>query len=393
MTRNPASANGAKPGRAKVRRSSRVEPDLAVVPHDAATPRQAPTWQGLRGWRKVLVRPETTLLETLRVLDDSRLQIVLVHDEQLRLLGIATDGDIRRAIIRSNDLATPIEGVMVRTPYTASPDTDRVELYETMLRDQIRRVPMLDPAGVVVNLIGIEELTSPSPLLNVAVIMAGGLGSRLGPLTATTPKPMMPIGHRPILETILNQLRLNGFGHIYIAVNHRADVIESYFGDGSEFGLRLHYLRESKRLGTAGPLSLLPVRPKQPLLVMNGDLLTRLNFRDLLAYHRERKAAATLCIGEHHYQVPYGVAKVEDGRILQLEEKPSSQYLVNAGVYVLNPELLDLIPSQQLYDMPALIDVVLASGRTVAAFPIRDYWFDIGRIEDLREARRESENG
>ena len=140
-------------------------------------------------------------------------------------------------------------------------------------------------------------------------------------------------------------------------------------------------------------MSLLPARPKQPLLVMNGDLLTRLNFRDLLTYHKEHKAAATLCIGEHHYQVPYGVAKVEDGRIVRLEEKPSSQYLVNAGVYVLNPELLDLIPSHGLYDMPALVDTVLASGRTVAAFPIRDYWFDIGRMEDLREARREGTTG
>ncbi|MCZ6665215.1 MAG: nucleotidyltransferase family protein, partial [Gammaproteobacteria bacterium] len=366
---------------------------LAALPQSPSGYRQAADWQGLRGWRKALVAPDTTLLETLRILDDSGLQIVLVHDEQRRLLGIVTDGDIRRAIIRSNDLTTPIQTVMERTPFTASPGSDRVQLLEKMERDQIRRVPMLDSEGVVINLIGIEELTSPSPLPNVAVVMAGGLGTRLGSLTATTPKPMMPIGHRPILETILNQLRLNGFAHVYIAVNHRADVIESYFGDGREFGLRLQYLRESERLGTAGPLSLLPARPKQPLLVMNGDLLTRLNFRDLLAYHKAHRAAATLCIGEHHYQVPYGVAKVEDGRIVRLEEKPSSQYLVNAGVYVLNPELLDLIPSHGLYDMPALVDTVLASGRTVAAFPIRDYWFDIGRIEDLREARRKGEAG
>ena len=262
MNQHTASPRSIKSSRAKVRRGSRAQSGLAAVPQSPSGHGRAEDWQGLRGWRKVLVAPDTTLLETLRILDDSRLQIVLVHDKQRRLLGIVTDGDIRRAIIRSNDLATHIETVMERAPFTASPESDRVQLLEKMERDQIRRVPMLDSEGVVINLIGIEELTSPSPLPNVAVVMAGGLGTRLGSLTATTPKPMMPIGHRPILETILNQLRLNGFAHVYIAVNHRADVIESYFGDGRDFGLRLKYLRESERLGTAGRASTIHSSPR-----------------------------------------------------------------------------------------------------------------------------------
>ena len=310
----------------------------------------------------------------------------MIADEDRRLLGIVTDGDIRRAILRGDGLGDPIDGAMVREPLTTAPEIDRLHLLDEMKRREIRRVPVLDDAGRVVNLIGVEDLTNPEPLDNLAVLMVGGPGTMLRPLTSTTPKPMVPVGHRPVLETILTQLKLHGFRRVYLAVNHRAQMIEDYFGDGRSLDLEIAYLREEDRLGTAGPLGLLPEQPTRPLLVMNGDLLTKLNFRELLDFHAASGAMATMCLGEHWYEVPYGVAEVDGGRLVSLLEKPVERFSVNAGIYVLNPVVLDLIPADEPYDMPALIDTILARGEGVSVFPIRDYWIDIGRLEDLQQA-------
>jgi dTDP-glucose pyrophosphorylase len=330
--------------------------------------------------------PNTPIVEALRILEDSRLQILMITDEAQRLLGIVTDGDIRRAILRGDGLDDPIDRAMVREPLTTAPEINRLHLLKDMMRLEIRRVPVLDETGRVIDLIGVGDLTNPEPLENIAVLMVGGLGTRLGPLTATTPKPMVPVGHRPVLETILTQLKLYGFRRIFLAVNHRAQVIEAYFGDGRALDLEIAYLREEERLGTAGPLRLLPERPAQPLLVMNGDLLTKLNFRELLNFHAASKASATMCLGEHSYEVPYGVAKVDGDRLVSMREKPVQHFRVNAGIYVLNPAVFDLVPAGGACDMPALIDSVLERGERVSAYPIRDYWFDIGRLEDLQQA-------
>ncbi len=338
-------------------------------------------------WRKALVSPTDSILETIKVLDEARYQIAMVVNQDTKLLGIVTDGNIRRGILNGVDLSAPINTIMDRSPFTSGPGFHRLQLFETMMRHEYRRVPVLNDEGQVIDLLGIEELSEPEPIENMAVIMVGGLGTRLRPLTSSTPKPMVPVGNRPVLETIMMQLKLHGIRRIHLAVNHKAHVIEDYFGDGSDLGLDLHYIREEKRLGTAGALSLLPDKPSAPFVVMNGDLLTKLDFRALLDFHTEKDAAATMCLGEHWYEVPYGVAEAQDDRLVYLVEKPMQRFLVNAGIYVLSPEAVDRIPYNEAYDMPTLVHEMMEEKQSVATYLIRDYWIDIGRMDDLRQAQ------
>ncbi len=340
-----------------------------------------------QSWRKVLVEPDTSLLQALRILDETSLQILVVVDPERRPLGTVTDGDLRRGILNHLSLDVSVEHLMNRTPVTCGHDTDRLELYERMLALQIRRVPVLDSGGRVAGLIALEELSMPEPLENWAVVMAGGLGTRLRPLTDSVPKPMLPVGPRPIIETTLHHLRFYGFRRVYLAVRYKADIIEDYFGDGKSLGLDIRYLREDKELGTAGALRLIDERPTAPLLVMNGDLLAKVNYRNLLDVHSGSGAKATVCLGEHHYQVPYGVAEFKGNRLVRLVEKPVKRFQVNAGIYVLNPELIDGIPHGRSYDMPTLVDGRIEAGDAVCTYPIFGYWVDIGRLEDLSRAQ------
>jgi NDP-sugar pyrophosphorylase family protein len=221
----------------------------------------------------------------------------------------------------------------------------------------------------------------------VVVIMAGGLGTRLTPITDEKSKPMVHVGPRPILETILDNCREHGFKNFYLSVNYKADMVKDYFGDGSRWDVSIRYLEESQRLGTAGPLSLLPKRPVKPFLVMNGDLLTKINLRQLLDFHAEHTAKATICVREYDFQVPYGVVRIKDHYVLSVDEKPVHRFFVNAGIYALDPDTLDLIPSDTLFDMTSLFQRLIEKSYQTAAFPIREYWLDIGRLNDLERAQ------
>jgi dTDP-glucose pyrophosphorylase len=362
-----------------------ISPRLSRLPQGARpTP---PTEYLAETWRETLANPGISVRSALAQLDRTRLQILLVVDGARRLIGTVTDGDIRRAILAGVELDGSLEPFIFRTPFTTTADADQAKLFEVMMRQELRRVPVLDDRESVIGLRAIEDLANPPALPNVAVLMAGGLGTRLRPLTASTPKPMIPVGNRPLLETTIEHLRLAGIHTVYLAVNYRADLIQRYFGDGHRFGLDIRYLEERDALGTAGALGLLSERPTNPLIVMNGDLLTGINFVDLLAFHDASNAPMTVCLGDHTYQVPYGVAEVRNGQLLRLREKPDTQFLVNAGIYVLAPEMLDFVPSNAPYDMPMLIAEVIAGGKSVSTYKLNDYWVDIGRIEDLQDAR------
>jgi NDP-sugar pyrophosphorylase family protein len=219
--------------------------------------------------------------------------------------------------------------------------------------------------------------------------MAGGLGKRLGSLTQSCPKPLLKIGGTPILEIIVNRLAEQGFRKLFISVNYRGEMIEDHFGDGARWTADIQYLREPERLGTAGALSLLPERPPQPFVVMNGDLLTKLNLKHLLDFHREHRAKATMCVREYQFQVPFGVVQADEHRLLGIDEKPTHRFLVNAGIYALDPDVLDLVPKNQMFDMPHLFEKLVATGHETMAFPIREYWMDIGRMDDLEQAASE----
>jgi NDP-sugar pyrophosphorylase family protein len=256
---------------------------------------------------------------------------------------------------------------------------------------QIRQMPILDSAGKLVGMEILDDLLAPEARMNPVVIMAGGLGRRLTPLTDQCPKPMLLIGGRPILETILLSFIDYGFKQFYISVNHKADMITQYFGDGSSWGVHIEYIREDKRLGTAGALSLIPKKPSLPLVVMNADILTKVNFNHLLEYHRAEEASATMCVREYEHQVPYGVVRIANSQILEIQEKPIQKFFINAGIYILDPKIIDIIPKYEHVDMTTLFDRIMKENWKTAVFPLCEYWLDIGRHSDLDNAKSDYE--
>jgi dTDP-glucose pyrophosphorylase len=341
----------------------------------------------MRNWRDILVTGETSLREAMRVIDAGSLQLCLVVDGDGRLLGTVTDGDVRRAILRGVALEAPAAEVMNRKPTVARLEDEREYLLATMRARQISRLPVVDDGNRLVGLETLDDLIERRSRENVAVLMAGGLGQRLLPLTEDCPKPLLHVGGRPILETILINLLEHGFQRFYVSVNYKAEMIKDYFGDGSKWSADIRYLEERERMGTAGALALLPERPSSSFLVMNGDLLTKANYSHLLDFHAEHRASATMCVREHTLQIPYGVVKLDRHRIRTIEEKPRRHYYFNAGIYVLEPDALALIPPGTSFDMPSLFDKLIEGGQETAAFHLHDYWLDIGRPDDFEQAQ------
>jgi NDP-sugar pyrophosphorylase family protein len=255
-----------------------------------------------------------------------------------------------------------------------------------MQREALRHIPLLDQEGRVVQLLLLQELINPPQLSNAVVIMAGGKGTRLRPHTEHCPKPMLPVGDQPMLEILLEQCIENGFRRFFFSVNYLKEQIIAHFGDGSRWRVSIDYLVENEPLGTAGSLQLLPDSVKEPFLVLNGDVLTRLNPSQLLQFHREHEAQATLCVREHELTVPFGVVQTNGIELAGFEEKPTYRHLVNAGVYVINPQLLPLLPPHQFTDMPSLLQAAQSAGYRVTVCPIHEYWIDVGRPETLEEA-------
>lgn len=342
-------------------------------------------------WKDVLINPHTTIMKAIEIIDAGSLQIALVVDASNKLLGTVSDGDIRRAILKGVDLGRPVSEIMFLEPTVASCQEGRDSILKTMKTRQLRQIPLVDQQGCVVGLDLWDELISIQKQDNIVVLMAGGLGSRLGELTKDCPKPLLRVGNKPVLETILENCIEYGFKRFYLSVNYKADMVKEYFGDGSRWDVEIRYLEEKKRLGTAGSLGLLPEIPSQPLIVMNGDVLTKINFKHLLAFHEDHKSVATMCVREYEFQVPFGVVQIENHRLMTILEKPVHQFFVNAGIYVLNPETISMVPNDEYFDMPALFDMMIEKKLETVAFPIREYWLDIGRKDDLERANGEYE--
>lgn len=338
-------------------------------------------------WTRTFVRPDASLRDVLATIDAATLQVALVVDEATRLLGIITDGDVRRALLRGVDLTARAEDVMTRRPVTASPDLKQVAIERLMQANDLNQVPVVDADGVLVGLALHGTLLPRERLDHEVYLMAGGLGSRLGALTKRVPKPMLRIGDKPILELIVEGLLAQGFHRFRMAVNYRADLIERYFGDGGRWGADIRYLRETKKLGTCGALSLIEDPPTESFLVINGDILAKMRYQEMLDAHEAAGAAATLAVRDYAVQVPFGVAHMDgDGRVRELIEKPTERFAVNGGIYVLDPTCLDLIPKDTPFDMTQLLGVLLAQGLRVQGHPIADYWVDVGRASDLAQA-------
>lgn len=343
----------------------------------------------MKDWKNVLVSPNTSIRETIRIMDQGALKIALVVDTDQLLLGTVSDGDVRRGILKGYSLEDRVQQVMNTAPTVVGRNEGREKILALMRQNSVYQIPVVDEVGILIGLEVIETLLSPPRLENWVVLMAGGLGSRLKPLTVDTPKPLLKIGENPLLETTLIKFKEQGFNRFFISVNYKSEQIEAHFGDGSKWGVQIDYLREDKKLGTAGALGLLPDNPTAPLLVMNGDVLTKVNFQQLLDFHLEHKAVATMCVREYDFQVPYGVVKLDRHRIASIEEKPIQRFFVNAGIYVLEPEVLDLVPRDGYFDMPTLFEKLVEQQRETAVFPVREYWLDIGRMDDFDRAQGE----
>lgn len=343
----------------------------------------------MSSWQDALVSSSMTLRQTIEAITNSALQIALVVDDNNKLIGTVTDGDIRKAILAGKDLNITAAEAMRKSPTTSSASTPRSAIIKLMREKRIHQMPIVNESGQVVDVLTVDDMLGAQEKTNAVVIMAGGLGTRLHPLTQETPKPMLNVGGKPILETIIQSFIDQGYVNFFVSLNFKAEVISEYFGDGSKLGASISYLHETTRLGTAGGLSLLPSEVNYPIIVMNGDLLTRISVDALLDFHQRENAVATMVVREDHYQVPYGVVEVDGTQIIDVKEKPTQRHLVNAGIYVLSEQSLANIPKGTYYDMPTHFTKLAADGHRTTAFPLHEYWVDIGRLDELERAQRE----
>jgi dTDP-glucose pyrophosphorylase len=331
-------------------------------------------------------------------IDRSGKGIALVVDSDGRLISTVTDGDIRRAILAGIDLSVtvdellPLRSLAAGAPVTAPATTPDSTLLHMMNELGIRQIPLVDEAGRVVDVVLLADLAKEyeSPLR--AVVMAGGFGTRLRPLTEELPKPMLPLGSRPLLELIVEQLRDAGIKQVNVATHYKGEIISDHFKDGQEFGVDIRYVKEDQPLGTVGALSLLE-ETDEPLLVMNGDILTRIDFRSMLSFHREHKSELTIAVKQYEFDVPYGVVLTDGVSVKGISEKPVVRQFINAGIYLLNPSVKRLIPNGQHYDIPDLIQALLTQNRSVVCFPIREYWLDIGKADHYDQAKIDVASG
>jgi dTDP-glucose pyrophosphorylase len=340
----------------------------------------------MENWQEILIAPELTVIETMKIIDQSSLQFAVVVDKDRRLLGTVTDGDIRRGILRGFPLDSSIELVMNSSPIYEK-QGKRIFFYKELMRTrQLRQLPILNNSHQVQRILFADDIAEVLQKENVVVLMVGGLGTRLRPYTDDIPKPMLKVGDKPILETIIEGFKNYGFTRFVLSVNYKKEIIQAYFQNGQHLGVNIDYIEENKRLGTAGALSLISEKPDVPFFVMNGDLLTKINYEQLLEFHCDTKSAATICVREYEYQIPYGVIETDNHRLLSIVEKPVHKSFVNAGIYVLDPHVLQYVPQDEFYDMPDLFKKLMDMQSGVSAFPLREYWLDIGRVDDYEKA-------
>jgi len=338
-------------------------------------------------WENTLIGPEYTIREALAVIDREALRGAIIVDQNKKLLGLVSDGDIRRGILSGVSLDSQVSKVMNTKPTIAATNTSKQQLIELMEAKEILSIPLVEN-GIVVGLHTLHESLHKPRLENPVFLMAGGFGTRLRPLTNNCPKPLLKVGDKPILEIILLNFIKSGFTNFYISTHYMPEMIMEYFGDGKKWDVNITYVYEDSPLGTGGALGLLPDNlPKLPLIMMNGDVLTNINFQKLLEFHVNESADASMCVREYEYQIPYGVIQSEAGKITSMIEKPTQLFHINAGIYVINPEIIEQVKSNKKIDMPTLLEQQIEAQGNVMMFPIHEYWLDIGRMEDYQRAQ------
>lgn len=345
----------------------------------------------MKNWHILLIRPEMTMEDAITVLDKGAQRIVLVVDAESRLLGTVTDGDIRCALINRLPMTMPVGEIMCQTPKKGHVDWSRERILATMEKYQLLQLPLVDDNDCLVGLETLHDILKKRHRDNPVFLIAGGLGTRLHPLTHACPKPLLKIGDKPILELILERFIEAGFHRFFISTHFMPEMINDYFGDGSRWGVTIRYVHEEQPLGTGGALGLLPHDEIDlPLFMMNGDLLTSLDFQSVLDFHDEQDAIATVCVREYEHRIPFGVMSYQGNRITAITEKPIQRSFINAGIYLLSPEFASSVTPGERIDMPDLISRHIEQGHPVNMFPIHEYWLDIGRMDDFKQAQQDA---
>ena len=343
----------------------------------------------MNNWKDVLLTPKDSLEKAIKVLHEGGLRIALVSDKFGVLLGTVTDGDIRRALIDQLTMESHISLVMNNNPVAVNNKTKSKKILSLMSEKQLLHMPIIDEDGALCGLETLQHLMQNSKYDNPVFLMAGGFGTRLYPLTKDTPKPLLKVGSKPILEMIIEQFISHGFYNFYISTHFKSEQIRNYFKDGRLHNVNIKYIHEDIPIGTAGSLGLLPDNlPDLPVIVMNGDLLTKVDFKNLLRFHSEHNLGATMCVRGYDFQVPYGVVEIDNYNIKEIKEKPVHKFFVNAGIYVLNRSLINKVDGKSYLDMTDFLEKELNNGG-VKAFPIYEYWLDIGQVEEYEKANRE----
>src|SRR3990167_6000424 len=341
-------------------------------------------------WKKTLISADTTILSAINQMTIAALRILLVVDSEMHLLGVITDGDIRRHLLKQASLEVTVANIMRKNPVTAFISENKEQLLMKLHATGILHIPIVDENNHVVGLETFDSIYSKNSRENWVIFMAGGVGKRLQPLTVDCPKPLLKVGGKPISEILLENFIQCGFKNFCFSVNYKADMIRGYYGSGDRWGVNIHYIEEDDALGTAGSLSLLAKIPDRPFFVVNADVLTNINFGHILDFHQEHKSSigATLCIRLHQHVIPFGVTQIDELNhcLISMEEKPKKNYFVNAGIYVLEPRSLEYLSYNSYCDMPNLLKKLMEKNITVATFPISEYWLDIGHHDNLMQA-------
>jgi len=337
----------------------------------------------------ICIRLGSTIGDAMDVINRGGVKIALVVASDNKFLGTLNDGDIRRGILQGNTLTDTIDDIYHAEAIFVTKGTPQQELVTLCLENGVSQIPIVNKNNKVIDLFVLDELFVKKQYENTVVLMAGGLGARLMPLTEDVPKPMLRVGEKPILQTIIEGFLECGFTNFIMCLGYRSNVIQDYFQDGKAFGVNIEYVFEDKKMGTAGALTLIEQNLDKPFFVMNGDILTNVNYEQLLDFHKLNKSKATMCVREYDIKVPYGVVNLDNENVISIEEKPVHSFFVNAGIYLLEPECIDLIPSNEFYDMPNLFTQLFKLKERVTPFPLQEYWLDIGIISEYKRANQE----
>ena len=337
-------------------------------------------------WKEACLSKSDTIRDAIGNLNKTSLRIVIIVNKNIELIGVITDGDIRRGILNGANLDQNLDRVINKNQLTVIKGEKNQKILKILNDNNMFSIPIVDIEGKVCGIETTQHLMKEKTRENWVFLMAGGYGTRLEKLTKDTPKPMLEIGDKPILENILENFMAHGFYKFYISLHYMPEKFVDYFGDGSKWGITIKYIKEDTPLGTVGSLSLFPENTEHPIILMNGDILTRVNFDHLIEFHRNSDAFATMCVRQYDFQIPYGVVDVDEHNFKNILEKPSQELFVNAGIYVFNPEIIGYLEKNRPNNIPDILNKLTENKKNIKVFPIHEYWIDVGTMDSYKKA-------